>query len=232
MTLLELITSSLRAIGVKNPGVTLTAEEVNDAKEILNLMLDMWSAEGLPVNAITLEGFALTPGYATRTIGVGGNFNTTRPVQVLNAFVRSGDIDYPVEIIGMDRYQGIPTKTTAGRPYYLHYLGTSPYGTIYLYPVPDTADTLYLSSLKPLADLTSLSADITLPAGYKAALKPNLAVALCPEYGREPSPVLAKEAFETKKAIQNINAASRLEAVDLEYGRACGYGYSRSILEG
>jgi hypothetical protein len=232
MTLLELITSSLRAIQVKSIGVTLTADEVNDAKEVLNLMLDAWSAEGLPVYATTLEGFALTVGASSRTIGTGGNFDTTRPTEILNAFVRdSGGIDYPVEIIGPNEYLGLSTKTTAGRPYYLWFNGTAPLGTIYLYPVPDTAETLYLNSLKPLSELTDLTATIAMPAGYNAALKSNLSVALSPEYGREISQLIMKEALETKKAIINLNAASRHEPVNLGYGYG-GYGYSRSIVEG
>jgi len=234
MTLGELLTSSLRAIGVKNPGVTLTAEEVNDAKEILNLMLDTWSAEGLPVYAATIEGLTLTAGAASYTIGataVAPNFITARPTQILNAFVRdSGGTDYPVEIIGSKQYQGISTKTTSGRPYFLHYVGTAPLGTIYLYPVPDAAETLYLDSLKPLVDLDDLTATIVLPPGYNAALKSCLAVALAPEYGRDPSQLVMKEAFESKKAILGINAASRHEAVNLGYGHSPGY--PRSILEG
>jgi hypothetical protein len=193
-------------------------------------MLDTWSAEGLPVYAATLEGLTMTVGAASRSIGVGGNFDTVRPTQILNAFVRSSDIDYPVEIIGPGRYQGISTKTTSGRPYFLHYVGTAPFGTIYLYPVPDAAETLYLDSLKPLVDLDDITATIVLPPGYKAALKSNLAVALAPEYGHDPSQLVMKEAFESKKAIWGINAASRHEAVNLGYGHSPGY--PRSILEG
>lgn len=234
MTLLELLTSSLRSIGVKNPGVNLTAEEVNDAKEILNLMLDQWSAEGLPVYAATLEGLTMTVGAASRTIGstaTAGNFITDRPTQILNAFVRdSGGIDYPVEIIGPGKYQSISTKTTPGRPYFLYYVGTAPLGTVYLYPVPDAAETLYIDSLKPLTELTTLTATIALPPGYRAALKSNLAVALGPEYNREPSKLVFQEAHDTKKAIIAINAASRHESVNLGYGYYPGY--SRSILEG
>ena len=224
MTLLELLTSSLRAIGVKNPGVTLTAEEVNDAKEILNLMVDQWSAEGLPVYAGTLEGLTLTIGASSRTIGTGGNFNTGRPTQILNAFIRdSGSIDYPIEIIGPKQYQGISLKSTSGRPYYLYYLGSAPLGTIYLYPTPDAAETLYLDSLKPLSEMTNLTATIALPPGYNAALKSNLAVSLCSEYGREPSQLLMKEAHDTKAAIININAASRIDPVNLGYGQGPYY---------
>ena len=231
MTLIELLTSSLRSIGAKNPGVTLTADEVNDAKEILNLVLDTWSAEGLPVYAATLEGLTLTVGAASRTIGTGGNFNTVRPVAITNAYVRdSGGYDNPVEIIGPKKYQDIVAKTTAGRPYFLHYVGTSPLGTIYLYPVPDATDTLYLNSLKPLTDITNMSADIGLPPGYEAALQSNLALALCPEYGRQPSPLLAAMAVATKKAIVQVNAASRHDPVNLGYGHYPGW--PRTIMEG
>jgi len=342
MTLLELLTSSLRSIGVKNPGVTLTAEEVNDAKEILNLLLDELSVVVGIIYAATIEGLTLTIGAASRTIGIGqsppiaptanlsatagivtsgnhyvklttvtaigettlgtatavvnadgshkidvsvippiggeiigynvymtkaggttyyfvalvasttyainvadvsltvvapttnttgGNFNTVRPTQILNAFVRdSGGTDHDVAIIGPGKYQGISTKTTAGRPYFLHFVGTAPLGTIYLYPVPDAAETLYLDSLKPLTELTTLTATIALPPGYMAMLKSNLAVALAPEYNREPSKLVFQEAHDTKKAIIAINAASRHEPVNLRYGH--NPGYPRSILEG
>ncbi len=234
MTLLELLTSSLRSIEVKNPGVALTAEEVNDAKEILDLLLDELSVDVGVIYAATLEGLALTVSKASYTIGIGAtatNFNTVRPTQILNAFIRdSGAIDHPVEIIGPGKYQGLSSKTTAGRPYYLHFVGTAPLGTVYLYPVPDAAETLYLDSLKPLADMTDLTATIALPPGYEAMLKSNLAVRLAPEYGRDPSKLVYQEAHDTKKSIICINAASRVEPVNLGYGRRSGY--SRSIMEG
>ncbi len=234
MTLTELITSSLRSIGVKNPGVTLTAEEANDAKEILNLLLDELSVDVGTIYAATLEGLTLAVGIASYTIGttaIAPNFITIRPTQILNAFVRdSGAIDYQVEIIGPGKYQGISSKTTAGRPYYLHFVGTAPLGTIYLYPVPDAADTLYLDSLKPLTELTDLTATIALPPGYKAMLKSNLAVKLAPEYDREPSKLVFQEAHETKRRVIAMNTAIKAEPVNLGYGR--DYGYSRTILEG
>jgi hypothetical protein len=231
MTLLELLTSSLRAIGVKNPGVTLTAEEVDDAKEILNLMLDLWSAEGLMVYASTRESFSLVNGQEAYTIGTGGNFNTDRPIQILNAYIgESGAADTPVEIIGANQYQGIWLKETPGKPDKLNFLGTMPLGTIYIYPSPDSAYTIYLDSLKPLTDITVLTSTISLPPGYEAALQSNLAVNLAPEYGRDPSQLVLKAAMESKKALMNLNAASRIDPVNLQYGDYSDY--SQTILTG
>jgi hypothetical protein len=121
-------------------------------------------------------------------------------------------------------------KTTPGRPYYLHFVGTAPLGTVYLYPVPDAAETLYLDSLKPLTEITGLTTVLAFPPGYLSALKSNLAVLLAPEYGREPSKLVYQEAHDTKKAILNINAAGRAEPINLGYGSS--YGYSPTILEG
>lgn len=221
MTLLDILTSSLRAIGVKNPGVTLTADEVDDAKEILNLMLDLWSSEGLMVYATALEAFTLVVGQESYTIGSGGNFDTVRPSQVLDpaGFIRdSGGNDTRVDLIGFKEYQAIGDKETVGIPNSLHFEGTSPLGTIYIYPSPESALTLYLNSLKPLTAMDTLTATIELPPGYEAAIKSNLALDLCPEYQREPSQMLIKTAQESKKALINLNAANRLEPINLEYG--------------
>lgn len=217
MTAQELIKAALRAIGAIASGETPSSEELQDSLEALNLMLDSWSAERLIVYENTTEGFSLVSGQASYTIGSGGDFDTTRPTRILGAYIRdSSDIDHPVDVFSAKEYREISSKTTQSRPTELYYKPSYPKGTIYLYPVPETVETLYLESLKPLTEFSSLTTDVNLPGPYKRALKWNLAVELAPEFEATVSDVVAVRAQESKGVIKRLNAANQVEPVVLE----------------
>ncbi len=221
MTVQELLKAALRVIGVVAPGETPTDAELQDAREALNLMLESWSDERLIIYFTTREIFTLTAGDADYSIGDGADFDTTRPEKIQGAFIRDSDsIDHPVEIIGESKYREISLKSTQARPDQLWYNPTTPNGTIYLYPVPDSAEDLYLDSLKPLTEFTNLTAEIEFPGAYKEALKWNLALRLAPEYGKSASQEVIALANSARRKIKALNAANQVEPVELEVLKA------------
>lgn len=71
MTPRNLIRSALRAINALGVDGTPTADQHNDALELLNLMLDSWSIEELLPFDYTQENFTLTANFTNYTIGDG-----------------------------------------------------------------------------------------------------------------------------------------------------------------
>lgn len=209
-TALDIITGAAKLIGVVFKSETLDDDEANDGLVALNDMLDSWSNDSLLVSAYTEETFSLT-GASSYTIGTGGTFNTSRPITIKTAVVRSGNIDYDLKIITPEQYQSIALKSTASPiPEYLVYDNVYPLGTIKLYPVASAGSTLTMLSNKPLSNLSALTTAVTLAPGWKRALKYNLAIELAPEYGVDVPAWVIRNAGTSKgdlKRAANANKA-------------------------
>lgn len=204
---LDIITGAAKLIGVVFKSEVLSDDEANDGLVVLNDMLDSWSNEELTTFAYTLESFSLT-GATSYTIGSGGNFNTSRPINIVTAVVRIATIDYPLKSITQEEYQQqIALKSiTSPIPQFIAYDNAYPLGTINLFPVATSGSTLRMLSNKPLANLSALTSTVDLPPGWKKALKYNLAVDLAPQYGQQPDPSIAQQARMAKGAIMRATA--------------------------
>lgn len=215
-TLLEVITEAYKKAGIVPDNATLSASKADKGKNDLNTLLGLWSAEGLLIYAGTLEYFTLVAGTASYTIGDGATFDSTRPEKILQWFIRdsSGNDYTDTEIWGKERYLNEPSKTTTGRPWGLWYNPTYPNGTIYLYPTPDAAESLYIYSEKPLSEIASLATSVTLPNEYLIALQTNLGVLLCAGK-KQPSPDLVAWATTSKNAIQTKNLSTKMEKMSV-----------------
>jgi hypothetical protein len=210
-TAVQMITRSMRLIGALGSEETASAAEGADGLAALNTMLDSWSIRRLYVHQIQQLGpLTLISSQASYTIGSSGNFNVARPSRITHAFVRdvSSGVDTPVEVT-MDRsvYNRKSYKaTTSPYPNILYYETAMPLGRIWLYPTPDTANTLYLDCYTPLSSFAGLATDVTLPPGYRRAIEYGLAVEIAPEYGKSISQEFVKSAGDAVAAIKSLNA--------------------------
>lgn len=140
-----------------------------------------------------------------------GNFAIARPLRIRPGFTRitaSGNtgLDYWWDVCSFDDYNEVGYKGVPGpRPYLLSYQPTFPYGTIWIYPNPQQAGEVHLFTDIILSDITSLTQQINLPQGYARALKKLLAIELAPEYGKNPSPELLRQAWEARNFIKSLN---------------------------
>jgi hypothetical protein len=205
-TALELITGAARLIGIVRKGEALDNDEAVDGLEALNQMLESWTNSTLLVNARIRESFTLVGGTASYSIGTGQTFNTTRPNIITEAFIRDGSIDTPLTIISDEQYDSVSFKTGQGLPQFLNYTPSYPYGTIKLYNTPGSAYGLHILSEKPLTEFASLATDIELPAGWKRALRFNLAVEIAPEFSQQ-VPAEVVEIAQQSKALIALNVA-------------------------
>jgi hypothetical protein len=180
----DLVSGALRVITSVTPGEPVDGQEAANALVVLNRMLKAWSANSLMLPFRTLENFPLVLGQSSYTIGPGANFNTVRPDYVTAAWRRDANgMDFPIEVIPKELYNPIRLKSLTGLPSQLYYDAQYPSGVIYLYATEMQLDTLYLESLKPVAQFTTLQTVMNLPGEYEEAIVYLLAQRLAPEYG-------------------------------------------------
>lgn len=97
-------------------------------------------------------------------------------------------VEIPRTLITDDAYQAIQLKTMSNAQFTnVYYNPTQPLGTIWLWPMPSTAENqlvLYLqNTFTSFADLTTDYAFVDVP-GYADALEYNLAIRACAPFGR------------------------------------------------
>ncbi|MDH4183352.1 MAG: hypothetical protein OEV92_03955 [Nitrospinota bacterium] len=202
----DIITASMRKIGVARRGMTPDAADIADGLAALNRMISAWALENLMAKARTLAGYPLVSGQYEYTIGTGGNFNATRPEEIVGAWVRDANgLDYPVEIIPREAYEGTSLKSSPGRPYRLYYDPQYPLGIVKVWPAPQTIETIYLDQVVKLSEYATAATAVDLPPGYEDCLIYGLAVRLAPEYGITTPPEVAFEAQKLKERIKERN---------------------------
>lgn len=200
-TVATLIRQARLANGSLGDGVTPSADETSDDMLALNLLLASWD---MAIYTHTQESKALTLGVAAYTWGTGGDINTERPLDIVDqAFIRDGTQDSPVKLWTEREYNETGDKSSAGMPEYIYFKPSYPLAYIYLYPTPDAAYTIYLTSLKAMAELTSSTAEVSLSQEFAAAIKWNLAIELAPNYNVPVTPVMMGRAQQTKSIIIN-----------------------------
>jgi hypothetical protein len=182
-------------------------------------MLDSWSLNRLLIYQVVQNNYSWPGSTASRTIGSGGNFSTTRPNRIERGtfFRDTNNNDYPVQIIDREAYDSISLKTSVASvwPDYLFYDTAYPLGVLYVWPVPSAATTLYLNSWQALQSFAALTTVLALPPGYQEAIMYNLAPRVASIFSMKvDTQTLAKE---TKAAIEAINAPTLLAQTEMAY---------------
>lgn len=199
----SLVKRAMQRSGVLTKNEDPSADEIVDANNLLNIMLESWSNESLLVFANTWETFSVVAGDGDYTIGLSGDFNTSRPINIKAAYIRQDTTDYDLEIMDDITYNKyILNKLTESIPRFLNYQTTFPQGVIRLWPVPVTNYGLFILSEKPYSAF-GLDDDISFPPGWEFALIENLAVLIAPEYGQQPDATIVNNARNLKKDLRN-----------------------------
>lgn len=211
----QLITKSFRDIGALKMNEGPTASEVADAILDLNILLDSLSIDSLMVLGSIMEDFPLVAGQQTYTIGVGGDFNTSKPSRIDNAFIQDAlNNRYPVAITDKTIYDTYEDALiSSARPDELVYdpgptQQTVQMGVIYMYPIPDASGpyTLYIGEQKPLIEFTNSIDIVTFQPAYFMFLRYALDELLWPQYRDDGKPFPPKLAGLKSQAEGRITA--------------------------
>lgn len=217
----DILSDAARTLGYLGFTETLGAADANRALTTLNQMLDSWSNEKL-FSFFTLErSFTLTIGQQQYTIGSGGNINTTRPYDIIQAYVRdTSNLDYPLAIVPQDEWNNIGQKNiTSQIPTTLFYDSQYPLGVINIFPVPLLPYTVFYDSTSDQVDFSALTTTLSMPPGYELAYVMNLAVlmmqkgwpCLLDQFGKA---ALIKSADDSKANVKRRNIKEVKAAYD------------------
>lgn len=161
-----------------------------------------------------------TPSIGTDTVyyTIPGDIPFPRPLRITNGFTRINALDFWMEVTASrDRFLEILYKAQPGPwPVTAWYNPQYPYGILNVYMVPGEQAEAHLYCDTLFAHMTA-DTPLVLPPGYAIALKWNLAVQLCQEYGFPLTESLKKMARDSYDAIKRLNAEP---AVVAKYDRA------------
>ena len=213
----DLVRAAMRLIQVSAVDTDLTASELKDGIESLNRMIDAWSLEELMLYQVIREQFELQSGQNPYSIGLGGDWDTTRPTKIVGAYLTLNNgaipVDYPMIVLNYDDYNAIRLKTLSTNfPGYLYYQPSFPIAEAYIYPIfspndPSTQGPAYvtITSWKPFDMVVDPTAYIALPPGYWEAIVFNLATRIAEEYQFDMRPSTIQLAQQALKKIKRMN---------------------------
>ena len=216
-TAFDLVKAAMRLIQVSSVDTDITAAELDDGVQSLNRMLDQWGVEELMLYQVKREAFELIENQNPYTIGLGGIWNTIRPIRIVDAYLtlNNGNIpvDYPMQVLNYDDYNAIRLKTLSTNfPGYIYYQPSFPVGEVYIYPLfaPNDPSTqgpalITLTSWTPLPLITDPTCYIELPPGYWEAIVFNLAIRMAEEYQFEIRPTTVAIAQNALRIIKRMN---------------------------
>lgn len=164
---------------------------------------------GMPLWAVNEATIAFsTAGLNTTSgtlIGVGQTINQVAPLRIIQAIRRDNSnatypIDVPLEIYTYDYYESLSSKSSTGTPVGIFYqpiaassTGTPNMGRIKLWLLPDTYWTttssgqLIIRYVRPFQDQVATTGEFDFPNYWVHALTYQLAYALAPDYGLDPT---------------------------------------------
>lgn len=219
-TAISIIESALSKINAFGVGETLSADDAVDSLEVLNDMLEAWSLDDLLIYVPTQETRALVSGTASFTIGPTGDIVSTRPIKILDAYIRQGGTDYQVEIADRREYNRMTDKLGSyDIPDALYYEATMPNGKVWLLPECGVSCTLYFDVQRLLTSFATTGTDVALPPGYKRAIQYNLALELANDFQKPVPDSVARIAVTSKAQIRKINFSVPLLDSEPSYSR-------------
>lgn len=223
MTVRDLLSRSLRLIGVLASGETADGSQIVDALSSVNAMIDSMKNDGFMIYENQVIDLSLVASQQSYTIGDGGDFDVARPNDITRAKYLLNDIEYRVEIITSLQWADICYKAqTSTIPCKLFYNPASPLGILNIWPKPDATGTLKLYTTKPIEKFTSVNAIVDLPPGYEDLIVYGGVERIAPEYGKEITQTQMNILMKAKAGISRKNIEPQYMTTDPTGAGSCG----------
>lgn len=247
----QFIKSALRLVGSLRSGLNLSNDELTDAAQVFNDMLDAYSAERISIPAAfpqkvdqNQNTLTLVPGQQSYTLGnVNGNENflLLRPpkverVSIIYSASQPTPVELPMEMLDDVMWQGIANKfVSATLPqscFVDDSLAVFPDTVLYFFPIPTQANPVILYIWTYLTQFADLTSQVLFPPAYAEMLRYNLAVRLAAEFPCDLTkfPLVQKLAMESKGRVTGMNARAK-EAV-CDEALVGSYGKTGNVFTG
>jgi len=234
-TAVDLINLALKQANVLGVGQTASAEDLNDAFALLNMMLAQWQRRRYLIPHLVHYSWQ-ADGSQSYALGPGGVIDV-RPSRIESCFFRQiltqapFQVDYPLEIIeAREDYDRIGIKELASFPQYAFYDSAYPAGNLYVWPIPDGIYEIHISVMDQLVKFDDPYTDIDLPPEYQEAIMYALTMRLYPMYGLPVNPVVQGLARVSINIIEAANAQIPLSKMPNDLLRRGHYNpYSDSM---
>jgi hypothetical protein len=195
-----IIKQALGLIGARAPGESVGGDELSDCWEAFLRLIDELSTEANMQRFEGLSSLNVAQGQINYTITHSGSL----PVKVKGVSLKDGNTQYPLSPVIPAGYQAINLPNLSGQPVYYLQSGSGTNINVALWPIPDKAYTGTVDLQYGLY-FSDVNDDQDLPAGYRAMLEYNLAVALAPMYEREPSANVINSARTSRSKVATLN---------------------------
>ena len=225
----DLITAAYQELGLIDPIETLSADMLAFGLQKMNRLLDKWNAQREAVYVDSPNSHTLTSGLNPHTFGpTGATFSVTqRPVDVFALNIVISDVRYPVHPHDAAWYASLSTPEITGLPTDYFWNPGWANGSLYLYPVPDSAYEIEMWRRVLLTQVSTVTDTFSLPPGYWDAIVRTLAEDLAPAYNVPVSRDLKEKASEVRAIVfANNTVVPRLVTQDSgmpSSGRNSGY---------
>jgi hypothetical protein len=196
----EIIERAYRIIGKLSVGDSLSADMLQQAVVALNSMVKSWQSRNVFLWTIREFTQALARGVASYSLA-----SSDPPFYAFDsAYLRISNDDRSMDVASWRQYTDIYDKTVSGDPT-LVALDNALVPTMYVWPVPSQARTMYFTGLVKLKDFDTAGQNPDFPVRYLEALTFGLAHKLACEYGlpineRRELERLAQQEFGESKA--------------------------------
>lgn len=174
----EIVERAYRIIGKLSMGETMSADMMAQAVIALNAMIKSWQSRNVflwTIREFTQSLVSNTPSYSLAAV--------EPPVYALDsAYLRIDNDDRLVDVASWRQYTDLNDKTTKGDPT-LVAINNAITPTLYVWPVPTQARTLYYTGIVKLKDFDSAGQTPDFPVRYLEAITFGLAHKLACEYG-------------------------------------------------
>jgi hypothetical protein len=237
-----LIRLAFTTLNVFQPAQSIPPDQSNLALMYLNMLMGLWAQQSFTVPCVSRETFTLTVGKGgpsnPYTIGSGANLNTEAPPNqaalygagiLLPSNAGAPRVEVPRDVLTDSAYQAISIKEMPNSMftgvYYNPTFVTSGFGTVNLWPVPNTVvNDLVLYMRKALTNFADLTTIYQVPVGYDKAIHDQLVIDLSTPWGAELTEGMIQAQLHSFKVITRNN----LKMYDManDFVNAPGGGYN------
>jgi hypothetical protein len=214
-TIRKTINGAMRKLGVLAEGEEATSGQLDDALIDINGLIENFNTQNLLISHRVDNSYPTPTGGWSNVITIGtatgSTFEEVAPIEIHSAYIRdSGLSDSPLELMSLNDWTTIITKSSVGRPTRYFISRDNQKLTIYFDVIPDADYTLHLfASLPYLGDGANNQytpdSEIDWDYGFERMIRLNLAIELADEYQIEPTQNLMRSAQQSVDRIKAKN---------------------------